>query len=235
VVRQRRVQKVIRQSFRVYILMLRVLGVISLRVEDVERLADLRGKLIIANHPTLLDIVLLMSLTPRAQCIVKYQLWSNFFLRPLVQGAGYIRNDQDPAALLESCAATLRAGNNLIIFPEGTRSKPGLPIRFHRGFANIATMAGVDVQLVTIGCKPPMLAKGDPWYRIPAKKSFFTIAVGELVDINAFLSMPYRSLAARRLHTLLEHRYADASTNGKSRDRDQAFDRASFEARGFVT
>src|SRR5437588_5899666 len=81
VVRQRRVQKVIRQSFRVYILMLRVLGVISLRIEDAERLADLRGKLIIANHPTLLDIVLLMSLTPRAQCIVKYQLWSHFFLR----------------------------------------------------------------------------------------------------------------------------------------------------------
>jgi len=234
VLRQRRVQQAVRASFQVYIAMLQILGLLSLRVAEADRLRGLQGHLVVANHPTLLDIVLLMALIPRAQCIVKHQLWRNVFLRPVVQGAGYIRNDQDAEHLLASCAATLRAGNNLIVFPEGTRSRPGQPITFRRGFANIALVARTDIEAVIISCTPPTLAKGDKWYSIPLEKPTFSIDASEPIDINNFLSMPHRSLAARRLHATLEHRYAEALRDGKSGARDQKFDCPGAEARGLV-
>jgi 1-acyl-sn-glycerol-3-phosphate acyltransferase len=234
VLRQRRVQGLVRGSFRFYLALLEAFGLISLRVVDADRLKDLKGKLIVANHPTLLDVVILMMLTPRAQCIVKHQLWRNIFLRWAVVGAGYIRNDLEPGALVASCIESLRAGNNLIVFPEGTRTKPGQPIRFRRGFANIATLARSDVQAVLIACDPPTLAKGEPWYRIPPRRPQFTVTIGDLVSVNAFLGAPYRSLAARRLLSSLERRYADALNNGKSGTRDQTVDRYGVEARGLV-
>jgi 1-acyl-sn-glycerol-3-phosphate acyltransferase len=229
VLRQRRIQEVVRWSFRVYVGALKFLGLISVQVANQSRLDGLRGKLIVANHPTLLDIVLLMSMTPRAQCIVKHQLWRNLFLRSVVRGAAYIRNDQEPSALLASCADTLRAGNNLIIFPEGTRSRPGHPVRFRRGFANIAIAANADIQMVTIVCDPPTLTKGEPWYRIPPIQPNFSINIGEAVDIRSFACLPHRSIAARRIFSHLERYYAEVALNGKSGTRDQALDHSVVE------
>ena len=92
-----------------------------------------RGKLIIANHPTLIDIVLLMALLPDTKCVVKSELFSNRLMGPVVRAAGYIRNDYEPEVLIEKCRETLEAGYNLIIFPEGTRSIPGQATPLSKG------------------------------------------------------------------------------------------------------
>jgi 1-acyl-sn-glycerol-3-phosphate acyltransferase len=120
--RMRRAQAIIRASFQFYIRVLQAPGVISLEVIGAEKLAECRGHLIIANHPTLLDVVLIISLVPRAQCVVKHQLWRTPFFRPVFEVTGYIRNDCEADVLVARCRKTLAAGNNLIVFPEGTRS-----------------------------------------------------------------------------------------------------------------
>src|SRR5271154_1467855 len=67
--RNRRALLIIRESFRVYIAMLRVMGIVKLAVVGGAKLANCRGKVIIANHPTLLDIVLLASIVPDTKCV----------------------------------------------------------------------------------------------------------------------------------------------------------------------
>lgn len=216
VVRQRRVQGCVRASFRLYVLMLRTLGVLSLNVGGREELTSSRGKLIVANHPSLLDVVLLMSLIPRVQCVVKHELWHNPFLGPVVRAAGYIRNDTPAEELIAVCAETLREGNNLVIFPEGTRSVPGQPVRLQRGFANIATLIGADILAVTILCEPPTLRKGEPWYRIPAVRPTFSISAGDVISVRRSKSTEERPMAARRLVAALETYYSERLVNGRS-------------------
>lgn len=206
-VRARRAQEIIRSAFRVYVLALRALGVIRLEVEGAEQLSKTRGALIVANHPTLLDIVLIMSLVPRAQCVVKHQLWKHPLLRPVVTATGYIRNDLEAEAFITACRAVLAAGDNLIIFPEGTRSVPGKPLRFQRGFAHIATLLGVNLQPITITCKPITLVKGRPWYEIPERPPLFRVVVDRDIEIDRFLHDSPRALAARKLVTHLEAYY----------------------------
>ncbi len=207
--RNRRAQAIIRESFRVYLAMLRGMGVISLEVVGAEKLSACRGKLIIANHPTLLDIVLLMAILPDAKCVVKSELFANPLLRSLVRSAGYIRNDYEPEVLIEKCRETLAAGNNLIIFPEGTRSVPGKPLRFHRGFAHIATLTGATLQPITITCDPITLVKGEPYYKIPDCRPTFRIEVADEIDSRQFLKLgsESRAMSARKLVSHLEADY----------------------------
>jgi 1-acyl-sn-glycerol-3-phosphate acyltransferase len=205
--RGRRAQRIVQRSFQVYLAMLQRLGVITLEVSGAERLRECRGCIIVSNHPTLLDVVLIMALVPNAQCVVKHQLWAHPLLGALVRAAGYIRNDLDASALLARCRETLGNGNNLIIFPEGSRSVPGQPLRFQRGFAHIAALLGVNLQVIKISCSPITLTKGEAWYRIPERAPRFRVEVEETVEIGPFLEGASRPLAARRLVAHLERRF----------------------------
>jgi 1-acyl-sn-glycerol-3-phosphate acyltransferase len=212
-VRRQRVQYLIHLMFRFYIRMLMVLRLIDLEIENAEKLSNGAGRLVIANHPTLLDVVLLMALNPRAQCIVKKELWENRYLGSVVRAAGYIRNDLEPEALLAACGAAMAEGNSLIVFPEGTRSQPGQSIRFRRGFANIATLLQSDILLVTITCDPSTLTKGEAWWTIPPARPRFRVAVGECLEVASMLDNEYRSIATRKLVRFIEGYYAERLGN----------------------
>lgn len=207
--RRERVQTIIRATFRFYLRCLRGLGLLTLEFEGIERLEQPGGRLVVANHPSLLDVVMLMALIPNAQCIVKSQLWEHRLLGPLMRRAGYIRNDLEPEQLLARCQESLARGQSLIIFPEGTRSHPGEAPRFRRGFANLATLAAAPVQLVLITCTPPTLIKGEPWWKIPAHRPVFRLVAGECLEPASYLGYPHRSLAARKLVQSLERYYAE--------------------------
>ena len=187
--RTRRAQFIIRQSLRTYVAMLRVLGVLKLEVVGARKLSSCRGKLIIANHPTLIDVVLLTSLLPDSKCVVKSEIFRNRLMRPIAMAAGHIRNDYEPEVLIEKCREALTAGSNLIIFPEGTRSIPGRPLHFKRGFAHIAIMTGVILQTITITCKPITLLKGKPYYRIPDSRPSFRIEIADEIDPKQLLEL----------------------------------------------
>ena len=65
--------------------------------------------------------VFLISFIKEANCVIKRGLYLNPFTIGVVMAARYISN-ADSDALIDDCAATLKAGNSLIIFPEGTRT-----------------------------------------------------------------------------------------------------------------
>ena len=205
--RSLRVQGLIHYMFRFYIGLLAVLYLVKVTAEGEERLRACRGKIIIANHPSLLDVVVLMALLPRVQCVVKSALWNNRFLGGVMRSADYIRNDSDPDELLAKCRESLDLGRNIILFPEGTRTEPGKPVRFKRGAANIAMATEADIQFVTLSVSPVTLTKGVPWYKVARSRVEIHVDVGGHLDIAPFLMHEPRSISARNLTRQLETYY----------------------------
>ena len=97
----------IRFTFRCIVGLMRVMGVFRYEISGLERL-ERHGLLILANHPTLIDIVFLMAFVKRADCIVKSRLWRNPFTHATVRAAAYVRNDDYGVQLIEDCVAAVR-------------------------------------------------------------------------------------------------------------------------------
>ena len=202
-VRHRASRFLIQQLFRFFVALMAGTQVLSLTVADAGRLRG-RGQLILANHPSLIDVVILMSLVSQPDCIVKGQLWHNPFTWGAVRLAGFIDNQSGPE-LVEAAVASVAAGNNLIVFPEGTRTVPGRALHFQRGAANIAARGRLDFTPVIFTVSEPTLTKGYPWYRVPRRRPRFSVHVLPPVSIEPLLaSEPLHVHRARWLTVWLE-------------------------------
>jgi 1-acyl-sn-glycerol-3-phosphate acyltransferase len=202
---ERRARVVVRGSFLALLALLQVVRMLRLEKRNLTALRPSGPALVLANHPSYLDIVVLMAHIPDAICVVKSKLWRNPFLGGVVRAAGYIRNDE-PETLVPSCAARLAEGLPLIIFPEGTRSAPGAPLHFVRGAAHIALATGVPILPVILRCEPRVLAPGAKWYRMPPRT--FCISVEALPSTSAAALLPARR-GARSLTQVLERHFID--------------------------
>ena len=123
--RQRVTRRFIQWLFRCFTGYLCRMRIIDLEVRGAEKLAQCKGVVVVSNHPSLIDIILIIAILPDAQCVVKNQLWQNPFLGGVVRSAGYIRNDDDAEAVVLDCVGILQSGGNLLVFPEGTRTREG--------------------------------------------------------------------------------------------------------------
>lgn len=208
--RERRAKAVIRVAFRGFVEVMRCLGLLTYSVPQRE-LLNAPGQLILANHPTLIDVVLLIAFTPRADCIVKGGLLRNPFMRLPIKVAGFIAND-DPEQMVSLAAASLARGNNLVIFPESTRTTPGQPLRMKRGAANIALRAEQNIRPVVINCEPITLSKQHSWYQIPQRRFHLTLSVQPKITITSFLDSGNIPLATRKLTRFLEQYFTQELT-----------------------
>jgi 1-acyl-sn-glycerol-3-phosphate acyltransferase len=206
--RIRAARAVIRLSFRTFVGLMRLLGVLRYEIRGLEKL-DREGQLILANHPTLIDTVFLIAFVRNADCIVKGGLWNNLFTRGPVRAAGYVCNDRGPE-LIEDCIASLGAGGNLIVFPEGTRTPRGGAMELKRGAANIAVRGARAVTPVLIACDPPTLGKGEKWWQVPPRQASFRIEVRDDIGIERFTGPGVTDVAAaRRLTEYLQHYFME--------------------------
>lgn len=191
-------QAAIHHCFRWFVGLMNLVGVISYEVHGRERLQR-RGLLILANHPSLIDVVFLISFVRHADCIVKAALAHNPFMRGPIRAAGFITNG-DGAGLLEDCVRSLQDGNNLIIFPEGTRTPLQGANRLQRGAAHVAVRGRIDITPVHIHSSLPMLTKGAPWWKVPVRRPHFTIDVRPDIAVQEFCdSAASETLAARHV------------------------------------
>jgi 1-acyl-sn-glycerol-3-phosphate acyltransferase len=97
-----------------------------------------------------------------------------------VLSAGFVVNANGPQ-LVEDCIASVRSGDNLVIFPEGTRSLEhnGALNPLKRGAVNIALRGGLALTPVVITVSEPMLGKGQRWYHAPVRRPHFVLSVEE--------------------------------------------------------
>lgn len=199
----------IQLTFKIFIFLLKALWLIKVDISEDDRrfLAGLEGALVVANHPSLIDIVILISIVNRPVCITKGKLLSNFFVRNIIQNA-YIANNGDIDGLVRQSAASLEQNYNLIIFPEGTRTvaeEKNKPLK--RGSAQIAIQAGADIVPVHIGLDPVILRKGKGWHDVGSKRAIYRLKVEETVKTASLVDANLSSnINSRKITELLKIR-----------------------------
>jgi 1-acyl-sn-glycerol-3-phosphate acyltransferase len=213
--RELRCQAVVRRFFRGFLRFTEAIGVLRLRVTGVDSLRE-PGQLVVANHPTLLDAVFLMSLMPQADCVVKRAALANPFMRGVIRGTGYLSNDRG-GELVDACAQRLREGRSLLVFPEGTRSPAGGLGPFRRGAAHVALESGKPMRTVVITCRPPALGRGQKWYDMPDERLEIHIDCRATFDPAPLArGSASRGLAARQVTAALRDFYAKKQQNPAS-------------------
>jgi len=203
--RRHRSRAVLGAGMRFFLHSVRALRFIDFEFIGREKLGR-SGQLLVANHPTLIDVCFLLGFAPGANCIVKAGHFRNLITRGAVNGAGYIPN-APTAEMIHTAEAALQAGETLLMFPEGTRTVPGKPMNMQRGAANVALRAARVLTPVYITCEPSTLSKNLPWYRIPPRRPKWTLRVGEDIDLGAYRDAPV-PIASRRLHADLAGLFA---------------------------
>jgi len=204
--RERRARLVVRRSFGALLWTLQALRMLRIETRNLAALENSGAVLVLANHPSYLDIVVLISHIRDAVCVVKSKVWSNPFFGGVVRAAGYIRNDE-PEHVIANCVARLAGGLPLVMFPEGTRSAPGEPLHFVRGAARIALASGVPILPVVLRCEPRVLTKGGKWYALPPRVVRIELAVQSCVTPAALVAT--ERAGARSLTVALERFFLD--------------------------
>ncbi|MDD5223235.1 MAG: lysophospholipid acyltransferase family protein [bacterium] len=131
---------------------------------------------IVANHPGLFDVLVLIRVIPRMSVMAKRSLGLSIGMKYIMSASGYVASPElsNPGSAIHSLKAVkeiLGQGYRFMLFPEGTRSPKGGMSHFHPGAFRIAQMAGVPVQPVIIRNSPPFLPKEDHWYYPPFERS----------------------------------------------------------------
>lgn len=175
-----RAQRWIHRGARCFIGFAQAIGLMRVDRIGTDRLRARGPLLVVANHPTIFDLPLLLSLMPQADCIVGKAWAENFFLRRVVAAAGYFRND-DGSSVVRACKRHLEAGRSVVIFPEGTRSPAGGLRSFHAGAAFVALRTGLDLVPVLLSCQPPTQTREKSWYDVPASRLQVRVRVGQPV------------------------------------------------------
>jgi 1-acyl-sn-glycerol-3-phosphate acyltransferase len=202
--RELRVQKTIQTSFFLFCETMRITGAIDYQIVGAEKLKQDRNCVIVANHPSLIDYVLITSQLKQCDCLVKEAIWRNPFMRGVVTSAGYIPN-KDPELLLTRCEERLNRDHVVLIFPEGTRTIPGSSSKLQRGAAQIAVKTKSDLRVVHITVAPLFLTKQSKWYEVPDKKPLFIVEVKDKIAITDFInSEESSSLTVRKLNKHLD-------------------------------
>ena len=164
-------------GFRCYLWLSTLTGAIRFDLGALDALRG-AGPLIIApNHPSLLDAVMVLSRLPDVACVMKAKLIDNPIYGASARLSGYIRNDDFIGAVTQA-VENLKAGSQLLLFPEGTRTTR-LPInRLKGGAALVSKRSGVPIQTVLIETTSPFLSKGWPLHRIPPLPICYRVRLG---------------------------------------------------------
>ena len=171
-------------GFRGLLCLMRMAGLARFDLDALDALRDEPGLVIAANHPAMIDVVLIASRLPRVVCIAKASLWDNAALGAAARMAGYIRNDT-PHGVVRHAARAIAAGSHLLIFPEGTRTEHGPVSPMKAGFALMARQAGVPVQTVLLESNTPYLRKGWGLLRQPPFPLVYRARLGQRFTVSS--------------------------------------------------
>ena len=171
-------RRVIMAAFRIYLHFLELFCACRFNLAELDRLRGEGPLVLVANHPSLLDVVMIVSRLPNAACVMKATLMRNLLLGSAARLARYIPNDV-AVKLVLNARGELQENSQLLIFPEGTRTT-AFPIGpCTPGAGLIARSADVPVQTLLIDCDaPPYLGKSWPLFRRPSLPLRFRVRLG---------------------------------------------------------
>ena len=183
-------RRFIHLALRIFAFFMHCVGMADIKTNDREKFKRLGSKIVVANHPSFIDPAILLSLIPNADTIV-IQYRKNLFMGAIMSQL-YVVGSKELDDIISSCAESLRLGNCMMIFPEGTRTpRYGKPI-LKKGAARIALASGCNIVPVRIGGTDKYgLGKKDPWAGYnPAERYVYDLAMGEEISPEKYRNLP---------------------------------------------
>jgi len=149
---RRRVKKYM-ASYAMYILcslITHILVPIRKRHIDRDKLDFSKPSVIISNHQSHLDLVLLLMLHPKIIVLVNEWVWNGPFFGLVVRYADYYPVFKGFDHGFDKIRSKVEDGYSVLVFPEGSRTLDGKIKRFHQGAFSIADKLGLDIQPIMI-------------------------------------------------------------------------------------
>lgn len=171
----------------------------SVRIDDGH--AEVEPGIIVANHQSSLDIILLMAAFPKVKFFVADWVKNSPLFGPIAEYLGYYVRSEGYEGSLTNLKKDIDQGWSLVIFPEGTRTTDGTIRRFHKGAFYLASQVNAPVT--------PVVFYGN--WRIMPKNHCFTITRGlsvmQVLEPVKTENIDYHELT-RRVATLVKDSYA---------------------------
>ncbi|MSN96707.1 1-acyl-sn-glycerol-3-phosphate acyltransferase [Campylobacter sp. FMV-PI01] len=186
----------VRHSWRLFLFFTEILGYQKSNKEILKGIKT-SSSMIICNHPSLLDVVFFLSNIKGVNCVVKSGLRKNIFLYPAIKSSGYITNSND-SNFLNKCIDVLKNGENLVVFPEGSRTKD--EIYMQKGAFYIAVRGAKNLILVTLEMNPLSLRKDQKWYETPKEKIVYKFSIKDKIELSKFESDKIDTIRTRKLN-----------------------------------
>ncbi|MFW6051012.1 MAG: lysophospholipid acyltransferase family protein [Myxococcota bacterium] len=161
--RARKLQRVLQRAFTLMHDCIRAFRLIDFDPRRVEGELPEGPCVVVANHPSLIDVTSIMATVGGAATAVKPSIFRRWWLRPLLEDAGQFEgNGASPlsiARLVDASVDRLGRGFRVLLFPEGTRSPEGGLHRFGRAPFEVACQANVPVVPIVVTLEPRWLTK----------------------------------------------------------------------------
>lgn len=211
--RRQKFCKTIHKTWKYFTELMKKTGLIKVNFTNHEKLNNLHGKIIVANHPSFIDIVILIGFLPNTLCIAKKEIKRNLFMGNIVKSL-YLINDEDNDKMLEESVEILNQGYNIIIFPTGTRTTDGEDLKLHKGAAVMALHTGADIIPIHISCDTKFLAKHQNFYDAGDKTPTYTITVNNEIKTSDFKEQNLTQIQKRnRVNQAIKEKIKSASMN----------------------
>jgi len=165
-----------------------------------------KPSVIICNHQSHIDLMCVMSLTPKLIILTNDWVWNSAFFGRLIKYADFYPVSDGADNALDKLQTIVEKGYSIMVFPEGTRSEDCSIQRFHRGAFYLAEQLKLDIIPVMVHGvghllpkKEFMLRKGEIHINVMPRVAYN--AMGETFAENAknmrqFYKQEYAKLAA---------------------------------------
>ena len=134
-------------------------------------IASIRSSVILCNHLSYLDPLLLIALLGRARTIVKPAFFRVPIFGRVIRTAGYLpattggKYSELMLNQMETMAGYLAGGGNLFIFPEGTRSRDGRLGSLNQGALKIARLCHAPICAIRLSGTDKLFTPGRFFFR----------------------------------------------------------------------
>ncbi len=162
---QRHFQRLNHSFYQIFFAILKFAAPLQ-KIEIDETVSGIRSGVVISNHLSYLDPLLLISVYKQHKTIVKAKFFSMAIFGWVITKAGYIpatsegRLSRIMIDQMETMDAYFKGGGNLFVFPEGTRSRDGEIGPLHQGALKIARMFKVPVYVLRISNSDKLFTPG---------------------------------------------------------------------------
>lgn len=175
---------IIHYAWKFFVYFMMILGLFKL---DIKNLSKIENKVIVATHPSFIDIVILIALIPHSTCFVKKELAYNPILKNLVNSI-FITNEVELEELKSESKKMLDLGFNVIIFPSGIRHRRNEFPKIKKGASLIALNANKNIVPIRFFSNNDFMFINQPFYEVGEKRVTFEIEQMPEINVQDFIS-----------------------------------------------